>query len=251
VSRLNRAGGRPTLVSADTVTLVRLALAGWRGTAGRFDPTVLGPMLDAGYDRSFEQLVEPAPTRAPSGLVLGAVAMSIDERWGTVALPPGVGFDPGGIGKGLAADLVVVELLAGGAAGACVNIGGDLRAEGGGPWPVDVADPFDSRRPPVATLALQTGAAATSSRLRRMWWQGGTRRHHIIDPTTGRPADTDVAAVTVLTGEAWRAEVLATSALLAGVAGAVDVLAGAGATGLVVGADGTLHPAPGLEAFRV
>ena len=250
VSRLNRAAGRPVLVSSDTVTLVRLALAGWRGTSGRFDPTVLGAVLDAGYDRSFERLGEPAPAGGtPSGLDLGAVAVAVDERCGTVALPTGVGFDPGGIGKGLAADLVVEELLAAGASGACVNIGGDLRAEGDGPWPVDVADPFDSRRPPVAGLALDRGAVATSSRLRRTWWRGGARRHHIIDPVTGRPAEGDVAAVTVITGEAWRAEVLGTAALLAGVAGALDLLAARNATGLVVGTDGTLHTAPGLEPF--
>jgi thiamine biosynthesis lipoprotein len=239
-------------VSADTVTLVSLALAGWRGTAGRFDPTVLGAVLDAGYDRSFDELDgSAAGSDGPSGLGMGAVAVAVDERCGTVALPAGVGFDPGGIGKGLAADLVVAELLAGGATGACVNIGGDLRVEGcGEPWRVDVADPFDSRRPPIAALALDAGAAATSSRLRRTWWQGGNRRHHIIDPTTGRPSNTDVAAVTVITGEAWRAEVLATGALLAGLSGAVDLLAGAGATGVVVGLDGVVHEAPGLEPFR-
>ena len=251
VNRLNRAAGRPVLVSSDTVTLVRLALAGWRGTSGRFDPTVLGAVLDAGYDRSCEQLGEPTSAATPSGLGMGAVAVAVDERCGTVALPAGVGFDPGGIGKGLAADLVVAELLAGGAAAACVNIGGDLRAEGGGPWRVDVADPFDSRRPPVAGLALGRGAVATSSRLRRTWWRDGARRHHIIDPLTGRPADSDVTAVTVITGEAWRAEVLATAALLAGVTGALRLLAARNATGLVIDAHGTVHTAPGLEPFRV
>ncbi len=185
-----------------------------------------------------------------AGIVAGMVAAERPIPQPVAPTPAGVGFDPGGIGKGLAADLVVAELLAAGAEGACVHIGGDLRVEGCGPWRVDVADPFDSRRPAVAALALSAGGLATSSRLRRTWWRGGARRHHIIDPVTGRPADTDVVAVTVITGEAWRAEVLATSALLAGVAGALRVLEDAGATGLVVGAGGTIHPAPGLEAFR-
>ena len=44
-----------------------------------------------------------------------------------VALPVGTGFDPGGIGKGLAADIVVDELVAEGAAGMCINLGGDVR----------------------------------------------------------------------------------------------------------------------------
>ena len=48
-------------------------------------------------------------------------------------LPAGAGFDPGGIGKGLAADLAVAEALTEGAAGVCVNLGGDVRLEGSAP----------------------------------------------------------------------------------------------------------------------
>jgi thiamine biosynthesis lipoprotein len=252
VSRLNRAGGRPLVLSADTVTLVTLALAGRRATHGRFDPCLLGPLIEAGYDRSFERLARCPAADDPRVAVavderVGAVA--VDERVGTVALAPGTGFDPGGIGKGLAADLVVADLLGEGAAGACVNLGGDLRAEGDGPWTVDVADPFDGHRPPVARLSFDAGGVATSSRLRRTWWRDGTIRHHLIDPATGRPSGTDVAAVTVLTGDAWRAEVLAKAALLAGADRALDVLAAAGATGLVVDGGGTTHLAPDLGPF--
>jgi thiamine biosynthesis lipoprotein len=248
VSRLNAAGGRPVPVSADTIALVRLAFAGRRGTVGRFDPTVLGALVDEGYDRSFEQLDGSAGTEL-DGRAVGVVGVAVDERVGTVTLRPGVGFDSGGIGKGLAADLVVADLLAAGASGACVNLGGDLRAEGAGPWTVAVADPFDARQPPLARLAFDAGGVATSSRLRRTWMQEGSVRHHLIDPATGRSAATGVAAVTVLTGEAWRAEVLAKAALLAGVEGAQAVLAGAGATGLVVDDAGGVHHAAGLEPF--
>jgi thiamine biosynthesis lipoprotein len=164
-------------------------------------------------------------------------------------MPPGTGFDPGGLGKGLAADLVVAQLLAEGATGACVNLGGDLRAEGGGPWTVDVADPFDGDHPPIVRLSFDAGGVATSSTLRRAWRQGDVRRHHLIDPVSGRPADTGVVAVTVLTGEAWRAEVLATAALIAGVAGAFEVLSRARATGVVVDGAGTCHLAPDLDPF--
>ena len=230
VSRLNRADGRPVLVSADTATLLERAFAGRRATGGRFDPTLLGFLVAAGYDRSFELVGTGA-----------GVAVAAPRA--------GAGFDPGGIGKGLAADLVVQELLAAGANGACVNLGGDLRVEGAGPWLVDVADPFDAGRPPLATLALDAAGVATSSRLRRTWEQDGTARHHLMDPATGAPAATGVAAVTVLTGEAWRAEVLAKAALLAGVDGALELLAANRAAGLVVDDAGTVHRSAGVEAF--
>jgi len=59
----------------------------------------------------------------------------------TVRLPAGTGFDAGGIGKGLAADLVTTEAIAAGADGICVNLGGDLRVAGTGPdgaWTVGI-----------------------------------------------------------------------------------------------------------------
>ena len=235
VSRLNRSGGRPVVVSADTSRLVELALAGRRGTGGRFDPTLLGPLVKAGYDRSFAASGCSCPPMG--GLVQ-------PERWG------GAGFDPGGIGKGLAADIVVGELLTAGASGACVNMGGDLRAEGAGPWCVDVVDPFDETGPALARLAFDAGGVATSSCLKRTWTEpDGTPGHHLIDPTTGQPAATGVAAVTVLTGDAWRAEILAKAALLAGLPDALAVLEDNQASGLVVDDHGGVHRAAGLDRF--
>jgi len=120
IARLNEHAGRPVRVSPETLTLVRRAIDGASMTAGRYDPTVLGAVLRAGYDRSFELLAtDPPPGSSPLGL--GWQRIAVDAARSTVTLPAGVGFDPGGIGKGLAADLLVHELLARGAAGALAD----------------------------------------------------------------------------------------------------------------------------------
>jgi thiamine biosynthesis lipoprotein len=167
---------------------------------------------------------------------------------------PGGGFDPGGIGKGLAADLVVAELMADGASGVCINVGGDLRVAGEGPedgdWVIAVEDPRDPDGAPVAELVLASGAVATSSRCRRRWVDDdGRESHHLIDPRTGRPARTEVMSATVVAAEGWQAESLAKVAFLSGVEHFGDRLAAFGATGLVVTADGVVD-APGLDDFR-
>ena len=69
----------------------------------------------------------------------------------TVTIPDGVAFDPGGIGKGRAADLVARRALECGATSVLVDIGGDLRLAGtppAGGWRVEVEDPAN----PVASL---------------------------------------------------------------------------------------------------
>jgi thiamine biosynthesis lipoprotein len=249
ISGLTRRAGEWVALSAESVLLVERALEAWRLTVGRFDPTVLGAVIRAGYDRSFEQLSGAARPGA-SPLTVGAAGIEVDGD--RVRLPAGVGFDPGGIGKGLAADLVVAETLAAGAAGACVNLGGDLRVAGRPPSPVDawtVAVEHPGSAEPVALLGLRDGAVATSTTLRRRWTAGGQERHHLIDPWTGAPSDSDLTLAAVVAVDAWTAEVLAKAVLLRGSAQAFDLVSGLGADALTVDRDGVVRSTPGLAAF--
>ncbi|MEY2570733.1 MAG: FAD:protein transferase [Acidimicrobiaceae bacterium] len=248
VNRLTDGAGEWVAVSADTQLLVERAVEGWRLSAGRVDPTVLGAVLRAGYDRPFEQLVADAEP-VQSALLIGCT--DIEVRSGEVRLPAGTGFDPGGIGKGLAADLVAAELVTDGAEGVCINLGGDLRLLGASPdgagWTVAIEHPW--RPDPLANVGLLDGAVATSTTLKRAWNSDGERRHHLIDPTTGEPSTTDINLVTVIAGDAWKAEVLAKAVLLRGSDHPFDIIGGTGAAALAVTDDGTILLSDGFAAF--
>jgi thiamine biosynthesis lipoprotein len=163
-------------------------------------------------------------------------------------MPSGVTFDAGGIGKGHAADLTAALPMTAGADGALVNLGGDLRVIGSPPtpegWVVNVADPFDSQRE-LLRVAMPQGAVATSSRLLRRWQTTTGGAHHLIDPATGRPANTDTVAVTVIAGEEWWAEALTKALFLTGPDGLHEI---DGVQAVVVTADGARHATPALEA---
>jgi thiamine biosynthesis lipoprotein len=172
-----------------------------------------------------------------------------------VRLPPGVALDLGGIGKGAAADEVSGELLAAdvpGVVGVLVNLGGDLRARGVAPaphgWVIAVDDSLGTGR--TGVLALAEGAIATSTRLRRAWTRGDRTLHHLIDPRTGAPAESGLASVTVVAGDAWRAEVLAKAAFVAGPENGRALVRDAGATGLFVTDGGEVVELAGLSTFR-
>lgn len=247
INTLNRAGGQPVVVSRDTVRLLQRCVRGWRHTNGAFDPSVHDAMIANGYDRDFS-VVESGPRACTRATVpapgLGGTVVDVERR--LVSLRPGVHVDPGGIGKGLAADLVCAELRARGAAGACVSLGGDVQVSGRAPngdrWSISIMDPFDESHE-LARVALSEGAVATSSRLRRVWTRGDERLHHVIDPRTGQPANVRTAAVTAIARSGWWAEVTATSCLLAAdpvrAAGSISVLA--------VGEDRTMYATPDLE----
>jgi len=262
ISRLNARPGVPVLVAPETFQLMDHAMHAWQMTAGRFDPTVLADLRAEGYDRTFELLDRPSES---SETVAGGARprrtselrpspdIHLDHVVGTVRLGPHTTFDPGGIGKGFAADLVVEELLSRGARGALVSVGGDLRVAGEAPaqssWVVAIADPLDPSNV-LGKLSLGAGAVASSWRTKRTWiGADGSPRHHLIDPRTGRSAATGIAGVTVVAAQGWRAEVLAKAAFLAGPDVGPALIAESGAAGLVIADDGSVYRAGDIDAF--
>jgi thiamine biosynthesis lipoprotein len=247
ISRLNALAGSPVEVSGDTVALVTRAIEGWRFTGGSYDPTVLGAMLRAGYDRTFDDVARGTESVA-SDLFLACTDIVVEGS--TITLPARSGFDPGGVGKGLAADLVAAELREGGADGVCVNMGGDVRVTGVSPddngWGVAVHHVHQES--PLVVVTVTEGAVATSTTLKRRWTVDGQRRHHLIDPRTGEPADTDLDHVTVVAGSAWAAEVLAKAVLIRGSAHPFDLVEGVAAA-LVVTTDGEVFASDGFAQF--
>lgn len=200
LSILNREG-RSSSASPDLVRVLELALAAREATRGLFDPTVHDALVAAGYDRTFEEVAADGPATAPGCDTRCGGTVHVDGP--TVTLSPGTRLDLGGIGKGYAVDRVV-ELLA--VAGPClVNAGGDLAVRGGS-WPIGVTEEL--------TLELSRGGMATSGRDRRRWIRGGKELHHLIDPSTGRPAESPLERVTVVADSAAEAEVLAKAAFL-------------------------------------
>ncbi len=219
VSRLNATPDALVVVSPDTVGLLTTMKQAWSTTGGRYDPTLLSAINAVGYFTSVDGSGRTSVVAGPSAHGGTIADVAIHDSAPAVTVPAGLGIDPGGVGKGLAADLVVTELLERGVAGALVSVGGDLAAAGTPPaaigWPVSVEDPLDASRD-LLTVAVGSGGVATSSTLSRVWTQDGDRRHHVIDPVSGECATTDLAAVTVFARAGWEAEVHATAALLCG-----------------------------------
>jgi thiamine biosynthesis lipoprotein len=217
LSELNRSEGRWFPMSPRLSIAIERAGELWRRTRGAFDPTILPALEASGYDRSFETIVpDMHADQASPARVAGFGVVELDVEAHQVRVPPGVRIDLGGVGKGLAADLLAEGLIERGARTALVSLGGDMRASGESPaggWPVPVIVP---ERGVAFVHQLHVGALAQSSCLLRSWRRGGRAVHHIIDPRTGTATDTDVASVVVAGAEAWWSEGLAKAAIVLG-----------------------------------
>jgi thiamine biosynthesis lipoprotein len=240
---LNRHAGRPVPVSPTLWVAIDAAAQAWRETGGCFDPTVLAALESLGYDRTFAHVApdqEHAPHTAP---VVGFGQVALDGATREVALPAAVGLDLGGIGKGLAADLVVEELVRRGARSVAVSLGGDVRVAGEGPhedgsWQVPVVRPTDDVL--LGTFPLVDEALVQSTTCIRSWRAAGRRLHHLIDPSTGWPAETGVVAVVVTGPGAARSEAFAKAAVVAGPDAGPVLLDDAGLDGWFIAADSTV-----------
>lgn len=210
ISQLNSAEGQPVDVDPVTVALVMEMLAARTLTAGAYDPTILPRLVAEGYDRSRVNpdlvTVLPATARWPVDTAGTTVSGN------TVTLPVGMTLDPGGIGKGFAADVLVARARELGAIGALVELGGDLRIAGSAPdgelWHIGIDDPHNPGTH-LTTINLLDGAVATSSTLTRTWDADGATKHHLIDPATGESIQSEVVAVSVVAVSAAIAEVVA------------------------------------------
>ena len=250
LSRLNRAAGRSFQASPALFALVETAVALARRSGGVFDPTVLGALEAAGYNRSFNTLTG---LRSETGRVAagdqGWRQVALDPKARSICLPAGVGIDLGGIAKGWAVDRLASML----GRPCLVNGGGDVRAvgrPGDAPgWRVGVADPFAAERD-LAVLAVEDRGVATSSSLRRSWAGAAGRLHHLIDPQTGAPSRSDVVQCTAVATTTLLADYHAKVALLLGAAAGLAHLNDApGTEGLIVLADGSVRRSRRLSAY--
>ena len=256
ISHLNHAAGSTVHIDLATVVLLQAMRDGWRATAGAFDPTLLAPLVGLGYSASWH---DPATvTSLPHGATMRGDLdqLDIDAQHCTARSPLGMCLDPGGIGKGLAADIVVGRLMEAGALGASVSIGGDVAVRGAAPqpggWLVGVSDPV-SLDIEMGQLRMLQGGVATSGTLRRCWHSGtGEAVHHLLDPATGQPARhaRQIVAVTVVAGTAAWAEVWTKAVMVRGAA-MLDVLDQHGLAAQLMYADRSTHDNQSWAAFAV
>lgn len=213
LSRVNAAAGRWITVSEPFADLVAFALVRAEESDGLFDPTVLGAVRAAGYDRDFDEVLAGARARLRPPVPCGRWR-EVELRGDRLRLPEEVGLDLGGLAKGWTVDRAASLSLEAGLPWVLVNAGGDLRLFGSREEiEVGIEDPFERGRE-IARLALTDGAIATSCTQRRSWASG---LHHLIDPRTGAPADTGIVQATVWAGTCALAEVESKRALLGAV----------------------------------
>jgi thiamine biosynthesis lipoprotein len=222
LSRINAAAGRETPAGPLLLEALRIALRVAAATGGLVVPTVGRALRLAGYDRTFQVVVsrDPASFHARFERVPEVDTVELDERRGTILVREDVELDLGATAKALAADRAAAAAHETTGCGVVVSLGGDVSVAGPTPsdgWPILIADdhaaPLDG---PGPVVALRDGGLASSGTAVRRWRAGEVELHHIVDPRTGRPADTPWRTATVAAASCVEANTAATAAVVLG-----------------------------------
>ena len=263
LSLVNAAAGAAVRVGPVLLEAVTAALRAARVTGGDVDPTVGRALISLGYDRDFASLpgvgggagvgagagrgaedgAVASPRARPLASVPGWRAVTVDPERSTIRVAGGVTLDLGATAKALAADRAAAEASAAAGCGVIVSFGGDLAIGGPPPpegWRIRATDDhragFDA---PGQWISLASGGLATSSVAVRRWQTGSGTAHHLIDPLTGRSADSVWRTVSVSAGSCLDANIASTATIIRGDK-AVPWLEALGLPSRLVRTDGTV-----------
>jgi FAD:protein FMN transferase len=218
LSRMNSAATKaPFRASRELYDFVKRSRAYFDDTLGTFDPT-MGPIVRAwGFFTPRPNVPAPAAAAAARARS-GFDKVRLDDAARSVSYTvDGLEFDPGGIGKGYAADRAVSVLRQLGISSALVSAGGStLYAVGRPPdregWKVAVRDP-DKPAASFRYVMLRDNALSTSGIAGRFVQIDGHRYGHIIDPRTGEPVE-GMCQVTLVAPSATDSDALTKAAFL-------------------------------------
>lgn len=238
-------------VSSETAELIEFALDMCESTDGALDITIYPIVRAWGFtanDVDYEYRVLGDDEISELLALVDYRKVEISDN--SVTLGEGMMLDLGAVAKGYASDRIAGYLREKGVRSALLNLGGNIYALGKKPngvkWTVGVKSP---ERGLIGTLQVEDAAVVTSGGYERFFTgSDGVRYHHIIDPSTGRPADSGLASVTVVGSSGARCDALSTALFVMGLDRASDYWREHGDFEAVfVTSDGELLVTAGLE----
>lgn len=202
-------------LSPELTALLEQALILARQTGGTFDPTVYPVVRAWGFTTETYQVPEQEELDRLLPLV-DHTAPLLNAN--TLTLPEGVQLDFGGIAKGWAGDRAAQLLRGKGVTSAVLRLGGNIHTIGtkpdGSAWRIGIEDPVSGGT--LGTVSVADLAVVTSGSYQRFFTANGQTYHHIIDPDSGRPADSGLTSVTVVGKYGARCDALSTALFVMG-----------------------------------
>ena len=206
-------------LSTDSAALMKESLALYRDTAGAFDVTIYPMMKLWGFTSGEYRVPSDDEIRETLSLV-GSDAIAFDEASRAVTFSKeGTEIDFGGIAKGYTSGRIMEVFRENGVKSGIVSLGGNVHALGlkpdGSRWNVAIRSP-ENDGSFLGIVEAEDEAVITSGGYERYFESDGQTYHHILDPETGRPAESGLKSVTIVCGDGTQADGLSTALFVMG-----------------------------------
>lgn len=217
ISQINR-DGRGVL-SYDSSFLVHKAIELYYSTDGAFDITVY-PLTKLWGFPSKEYHV---PSEAEISVLLPCIGSDkIEIDGNSIVLGPMQSIDLGGIAKGYTSHKLMELFRNYGVKSAMVSLGGNVQCLGTKPngqkWKIGIQTPWHGDSGIYAVVQVENEAVITSGGYERFFEDPETGHiyRHILDTSTGYPAESGLASVTIVTPDGTLGDGLSTSLYVMG-----------------------------------
>ena len=217
VSRLNRSG--EAVLSPTVANLVKRSLGIYKKTDGLFDITIYPLMELWGFPTKNYKVPSEKEIEEKLKLV-GSDKIDFNEETRKISFKnKGMEIDFGGIGKGYITDELVKILTDEKVESAIINLGGNVfgfrKKPDGSLWNIAIRDPNEPDKY-MAAIRLEDSAVITSGGYERYFEENGIIYHHILDPRTGKPSDSGLKSVSIISKDGTLADALSTSLFIMG-----------------------------------
>lgn len=214
IYRINHEGSGE--VHEETAELIDFSVGISAASQGAFDITLYPILREWGF--TGEEYKIPDDRRI-SELLLNTGSEKISVQDMTVTVPENMQLDLGAVGKGAAGDIAAECLRNNGIDSALLNLGGSITAigtkPGGESWKIGVRSPFGEEN--AAVITASDCSVVTSGAYERYFiGEDGKIYGHILDPETGRPAESDLASATVVGSSGRLCDALSTALFVMG-----------------------------------
>ena len=245
IAEINRAAGKKLVtVSKETIDVIEKAVEISKDSRGTFDITS-GSLLRIWRKAKRENRLPCMEELKQTMNLINYKNIVIDHH--KVGLSQmGQELDLGGIAKGYAADVAKQMLLNEGISDGFINFGGSVIAFGC-PKQIGIQNPFAKTGVSAGTINISNQAVVTSGNYERYFEKDGQKYHHILDPATGFPSTSGLAAVTLIGDLACELDGLSTAVFVMGLRSGMRLLNQYGIEGIFTEGSGATYVTPGIK----
>lgn len=178
----------------------------------------------------------------------------LDDTDYTISLKNNASIDLGAIAKGYVADKIKQFLLENGVTSGIIDFGGNIVCIGSKPdntnYVIGIKEPVIDSTSSILTLNINDMSVVTSGTYERYFIENDKLYHHIIDASTGYPADTNLASVTIISEDSLTGDCLSTACLVMGKDKALELLNSLdGVYGILIDNQMQIYYSDGAEKF--